>query len=125
VVYGGHVISVAHALAFNGLENAIRVLAFNGGTITTAGNLVFSGTSNGWFRAHDAETGEQLWEFEVGAGPASPVTYEIDGVQYVSILAGRGGNTPPGRVWTFVLDGQAPRLLRSPCWAAPILSLSP
>jgi PQQ-dependent dehydrogenase (methanol/ethanol family) len=83
----------------------------NAGTLTTAGNLLFTGRADGWFDAYDATTGERLWEYEVAPGLASPVTYELDGRQYVTILAGQGGTGggPAGRVWTFRLDGTAPR----------------
>jgi len=75
-----------------------------GGTLSTGGNLVFRGSGNRLI-AHDARTGEELWETEVGGGTATPMTYELDGVQYVSIL---GGSTRDGpRMWTFVLDGTA------------------
>ncbi len=80
----------------------------NGGTMTTAGNLLFSATEEGVFYALDATTGERLWETELAPGPASPITYQLDGRQYVTILSGPGGEEgPAGRVWTFVLDGNA------------------
>ncbi|MDX1556242.1 MAG: c-type cytochrome, partial [Xanthomonadales bacterium] len=64
----------------------------NGGTLTTAGNLVFQGRADGHFTAYDAATGEQLWDHDLGLGiPAAPITYELDGRQYVSILVGWGG----------------------------------
>jgi quinohemoprotein ethanol dehydrogenase len=72
----------------------------NGGTMSTAGNLVFRG-SGSMLIAHDAATGAELWSAEVGNGTATPVTYEVDGRQYVTILSG----TNPPRVWTFTLDG--------------------
>jgi PQQ-dependent dehydrogenase (methanol/ethanol family) len=75
---------------------------FNGGTLSTAGNLLFSGSSDGWLLAHNATTGEKLWEHQVGSGPATPVTYILDGRQFVSVLAGRGDARGPARVWTFV-----------------------
>ena len=78
----------------------------NGGTLSTAGNLVFRGSGDRLI-AHDAQTGEQLWEARVGDDTATPVTYELDGRQYVSILAGTTENGPP-RMWTFELDGAAP-----------------
>ncbi len=76
----------------------------NGGTMSTGGNLVFWGSGNRLV-AINATTGEELWATEVGGGTATPMTYELDGVQYVSIL---GGSTREGpRMWTFVLDGSA------------------
>ena len=77
----------------------------NGGTLSTAGGLVFRGSGDQLI-AHDARTGEQLWAARVGDGTATPVTYELDGRQYVSILAGTTTDGPP-RMWTFVLDGSA------------------
>jgi PQQ-dependent dehydrogenase (methanol/ethanol family) len=71
----------------------------NGGTMSTAGNLVFRGSGSELI-AHDARTGEQLWSTDVGNGTGTPVTYELDGRQYVTILSG----TNPPRVWTYALD---------------------
>ncbi len=65
---------------------------WNGGTLTTAGNLVFQGTATGNFVAYRADTGAKLWEAPAGTGiVAGPVTYEVGGDQYVSVLAGWGG----------------------------------
>lgn len=64
----------------------------NGGVVTTAGNLVFQGTANGWFSAYRADTGEKIWERNIQTGIiAAPISYMVDGVQYISILAGAGG----------------------------------
>jgi len=64
----------------------------NGGTLATAGNLVFQGTATGEFRAYTADTGKQLWSFPTQTGVlAAPMTYTIDGEQYVAVLAGWGG----------------------------------
>jgi quinohemoprotein ethanol dehydrogenase len=64
----------------------------NGGTLSTAGNLVFQGTAGGEFRAYAADTGKQLWSFAAQTGIiAAPMTYAIDGEQYVAILVGWGG----------------------------------
>ncbi len=95
---------------------------WNGGTLTTTGNLVFQGTGDGRFVAYRANDGEKLWEMWAGSGViAAPVTYQLDGVQYVSLMAGWGGAyplvsggpattvSPPvsvGRVLTFALDGR-------------------
>ncbi len=63
-----------------------------GGVLATAGNLVFNGEGNGWFRAYDAATGKKLWEFQCGAGVNAPaVSYMVNGKQYVAVAA--GGNT--------------------------------
>jgi alcohol dehydrogenase (cytochrome c) len=60
-----------------------------GGVLATAGNLVFTGEGNGSFDAYDAKTGELLWQFNCGAGVnAPPVTYQIDGRQYVAVAVG-------------------------------------
>jgi PQQ-dependent dehydrogenase (methanol/ethanol family) len=91
--------------------------AWNGGVLATGGGLVFHGSGDRHFRAHRAETGEALWSFETQTGViATPISYEIDGEQYVSILAGWGGAfglmsgvpqppaAPNGRLLTFKLD---------------------
>ena len=68
---------------------------WNGGTMTTAGNLVFQGTALGEFRAYAADTGKQLFAYPVGTGVmAGAATYQVGGVQYVAVLAGRGGALP-------------------------------
>jgi len=71
-----------------------------GGPIITGGGLVFIGAAlDGRFRAFDAETGKQLWQTELPAGgQATPMTYAVDGKQYVVIVAGghSGADTKPG-----------------------------
>ena len=71
-----------------------------GGPLVTAGGLVFiAATMDERFRAFDKDTGDVLWEYQMGAGGyATPATYEIDGKQYVVIAAGGGGKpgTKPG-----------------------------
>jgi PQQ-dependent dehydrogenase (methanol/ethanol family) len=99
---------------------------WNGGVLATAGGLVFQGDALGIFSAYDKETGERLWEFNTYTSMlAPPITFEIDGEQYVSILTGSGGGDlfggeplPPieiqasltynnfGRLLVFKLDGQ-------------------
>ena len=65
---------------------------WNSGLLSTAGNLVFQGTGDGFFRAFRADTGEELWNAPAQTGVVgSPVTYLVDGQQYVSVLAGWGG----------------------------------
>lgn len=60
-----------------------------GGVLATAGGLVFTGEGDGNLSAFDARRGQRLWQFQCGAGVnAPPVTYEIDGVQYVTVAAG-------------------------------------
>src|SRR5690242_3643855 len=69
-----------------------HVAPWNGGTLTTAGNLVFQGTADGRFVAYNATTGEKLWESATGTGVvAAASTYMLDGQQYVSIAVGWGG----------------------------------
>jgi quinohemoprotein ethanol dehydrogenase len=90
---------------------------WNGGTLTTAGNLVFQGTADGRFVAYRADTGAKVWEMAVGSPiNAAPVTYELDGTQYVAVMAAWGGSpgsaSPfgaaviPGRLLTFALGGK-------------------
>ncbi len=65
---------------------------WNGGTLSTGGNLVFQGTAHGTFVAYRASDGEKLWETPAGTGiVAAPITYELDGEQYVVVMAGWGG----------------------------------
>jgi len=95
----------------------------NGGTLATAGNLVFQGTAAGQFVAYSADKGKQLWTFDA-QGPiiAGPVSFSVDGKQYVAVLSGWGGNYPlvmgyqaarsgralnVSRVLVFSLDGKA------------------
>ncbi|MEQ8593597.1 MAG: PQQ-dependent dehydrogenase, methanol/ethanol family [Parvibaculum sp.] len=64
----------------------------NGGVLATAGNLVFQGTADGYFHAYKADTGERVWSQHIQTGiVAAPVTYTVDGEQYVAVLAGWGG----------------------------------
>ncbi len=64
---------------------------WNGGVLTTAGNLVFQGSLIGEFAAYDASSGERLWAFPVQTGvAAAPATYSADGQQHVAIAAGWG-----------------------------------
>ncbi|WP_298254892.1 PQQ-dependent methanol/ethanol family dehydrogenase [Bradyrhizobium sp.] len=70
-------------------------LPFNGGTLTTAGNLVFSGNLHGAFRAIDAKTSKILWSKNLGSGiGAGPVTYSVGGKQYVAVVVGRTAALP-------------------------------
>jgi PQQ-dependent dehydrogenase (methanol/ethanol family) len=74
------------------------------GTVVTAGDLVFYGTMEGWFKAVDARSGNVVWQFKTGSGIiGQPVTYRgPDGHQYVAILSGVGGW--PGAVVVNDLD---------------------
>ncbi|AYW41086.1 MULTISPECIES: PQQ-dependent dehydrogenase, methanol/ethanol family [Pseudomonas aeruginosa group] len=95
---------------------------WNGGTLSTAGNLVFQGTADGKFIAYSADKGKQLWSFEAQTGiVAAPISYRFEGEQYVAVMAGWGGVAPliggdaanaPGvsnqsRLLVFKLDGKA------------------
>lgn len=91
----------------------------NGGTATTAGNLVLQGQVTGEFTAYAADTGKKLWSFDAQTGiVAQPITYRAGGKQLVTVIAGwrgmGGANglkkdweyyTQPRRVLTFALDG--------------------
>lgn len=80
------------------------------GVLTTKGNLVFVGHNDGRIIAFDAKTGDQVWEYMTDAGAnAPPISYEVDGVQYISIYS--AGNALSGskhgdKVYTFALDGK-------------------
>ncbi len=89
-----------------------------GGTMTTAGNLVFQSINDGRLMVYSAEKGEKLLEIATGlkSGVGPPITYEVDGKQYVALMGGIGaviGNagpqntatsTPP-QLLTFALSG--------------------
>ena len=109
-----------------------------GGTVATAGNLVFQGKATGQFVAYRADTGAQLWSADTQAGiNASPVSYAVDGRQYIAVQTGWGGafaiaageialakraptNTP--RILVYALDGMD----RLPPAAVPaLLPLAP
>jgi len=75
----------------------------SGGMLSTAGNLVFGSEANGRFMALNAETGATLWETRLYPGVATPVTYELDGRQYVAVMSG----SARGRVIAFALDGKS------------------
>ena len=110
----------------------------NGGTLTTAGNLVFQGTKGGEFAAYNATTGEKLWSMDVQSSViAAPIMFAADGKQYVALLVGGGGvdYLAPGivgakgirranlsRILVFSLDGQA---ALPPAPALPALTLEP
>jgi quinohemoprotein ethanol dehydrogenase len=93
----------------------------SGGVLATAGNLILQGRSDGLFCAYRASDGKKLWQFDAGTGiMAPPVTYLLDGVQYITLMVGWGGaaglNNIPGsgvvkpgfgRILTFSLGGQA------------------
>ncbi len=89
---------------------------WNGGTLATAGGLVFQGTADGYLSAYDAASGKRLWRFNAGLGIiASPDSYSLHGRQYLSVLVGYGGfvragwnfGAQPRRLLTFTLGGKA------------------
>jgi alcohol dehydrogenase (cytochrome c) len=70
-------------------------LFFGGGLLTTAGGLAFHGDLKGVFKALDAKTGKELWKFNTGSGiSAAPMTYVLDGKQYVAVVSGRTLSIP-------------------------------
>jgi quinohemoprotein ethanol dehydrogenase len=70
---------------------------WNGGVLSTAGGLVFQGLGNGLFRAYNDETGEVLWEVTSQTGIiAPPISYAIDGEQYLAVATGWGGGSIAG-----------------------------
>ena len=94
---------------------------WNAGVLSTAGGLVFQGAAEGKFSAYDAANGKKLWATEVGNGViAAPMSYELDGEQYVAVMVGVGGggqiSAPgsmptrsrlPGRLMVYKLGGTA------------------
>ena len=93
-----------------------------GGVLTTAGDLVFYGTPEGYLKALDAKTGKELWKFQTGSGVvAPPITWKDGETQYIAVLSGWGGAVPlwggevakrvdfleqGGSVWVFKLAGK-------------------
>ena len=74
------------------------------GMLATAGNLLFTGNAEGSFQAFDAEKGALLWSYQTGSGiRAAPVTFRLDGRQYIAIASGMsgavGGYTGAGAPW--------------------------
>ena len=66
-----------------------------GGVMSTAGNLVFYGTPEGFLKAVDAKTGKELWKFQTGSGVvAPPVTWQDGDTHYVAVVSGWGGAVP-------------------------------
>jgi alcohol dehydrogenase (cytochrome c) len=70
-------------------------LPFSGGILTTAGGLAFHGDIQGWFKGLDTKTGKVLWKFQTGSGvSAAPMTYVLDGKQYLAVVSGRTLSIP-------------------------------
>ena len=66
-----------------------------GGNLTTRGNIVVQGTSDGYVKLFNAKTGEELWKFQTGSGVVSvPITWEANGKQYIGLSSGYGGAVP-------------------------------
>lgn len=76
-----------------------------GGTLSTAGGLVFAASDVGEFEALDAKDGKSLWKVKLTPGFGNPITYSIDGKQYVSVLCGRTGKS---RLYTFAVGASEP-----------------
>ncbi|HRX92928.1 MAG TPA: PQQ-binding-like beta-propeller repeat protein, partial [Chitinophagaceae bacterium] len=91
---------------------------WNGGVLATASDLVFQGTAQGDFICYDGSNGKILWQQNLGGGIiAPPISYMLDGKQYISIPVGWGGGygmkkkfapLQSGRIFTFVLNGNSP-----------------
>ncbi|MGC1302730.1 MAG: PQQ-dependent dehydrogenase, methanol/ethanol family [Caulobacteraceae bacterium] len=110
-------------------QSSVDYTLFDGGVMSTAGNLVFQGQADGKLQVYAADSGKLLKTIETGTGiMAAPSTYTVDGVQYVAVMAGYGGAMigspfPPssaaakyenaGRVLVFRLDG-APETPKPP-----------
>jgi quinohemoprotein ethanol dehydrogenase len=112
---------------------------WNGGVLSTAGNLVAEGLADGRFVIYRADTGEQLWEMPIQTGAeAGPISYSVDGEQYIAVAAGWSGsiaitrwkNAPayraPTRILAFKLGGTAalPPLPERPLPTPPASSAS-
>src|SRR5690606_3005981 len=73
------------------------------GVLTTAGGLLFHAAPDGHFNAHDARTGEIVWQFRTGAPAGGPAaSFELDGEQYIALVTST-------HVWTFRLGGTLPQ----------------
>ena len=89
-------------------------LPFFSGMLATKGGVVFTGDQRGRLLAYNSKTGKEVWKFQTGSAiNASPITYELDGKQYVAILSGLGGDpsfyySAPkgGMLWVFAIDGK-------------------
>jgi PQQ-dependent dehydrogenase (methanol/ethanol family) len=94
-------------------KHTVWSLAHGNGVLTTRGGVMFIGQPDGYLVAMDVDNGRELWRFQTGAGVhTSPVTYEVDGTQYVAVLAGGNGlpyDSPNGDfLWAFKLGGTVP-----------------
>ncbi len=104
-------IDVANKKVIWEIKSPLPVFA---GMLATKGGVLFTGDQRGRLLAIDQKTGKLLWDFQTGSGiNASPITYELDGKQYVAILSGLGGDpsfyySAPkgGMLWVFAIDGK-------------------
>lgn len=82
-------------------QKAVWKLPFQpaGGALSTAGHLIFIGNGGGTFFALDPLSGKTLWETQLGQGVATPISYELDGKQYIAVMAG----ISKGKVHAFAL----------------------
>jgi quinohemoprotein ethanol dehydrogenase len=124
-----------YLLAWNPLTNAPawrvdHAGPWNGGVLSTAGNLVIQGAADGRLAIYRADTGAKLWEMPIQTGAeAGPISYSVDGEQYIAIAAGWAGSIPiiggpttpshhaPTRILAFKLGGSAtlpPPVTRAP-----------
>ncbi len=118
----------------------------NGGVLASAGGLVFAGNAKGKLVAYAADTGKELWSFDAGIGIiAPPITYAVNGKQYVAVMAGYGGSyglpaafaelagpRPNGRLLVFALGANtvykverpepAPVVLVDEVWPASVVA---
>lgn len=89
---------------------------WNGGLLATE-DFIFQGTGEGDFKAYDSDSGKELWKFSLETGVvAAPISYMVDDVQYITIVAGWGGGMAtwvkfvdqinPGGIYTFALGGK-------------------
>ncbi len=99
------------------LWRAVSPAPFWAGAVATSTGLVFTGDMRGYFMAIDARSGTILWQFQTGSGIiGSPITYELDGKQYLAVPSGGiGGDMSfyykepkAGNLWVFALDGGGP-----------------
>lgn len=124
---GGEPFAPGKLVAFDPVAGKPRwtvehALPFNGGILATAGDLVFQGDAFGRFRAFDAATGDEVWSVKTGSNiTAAPVSYALDGEQYVLVPVGAGGGIQfvypemhagddvrgPTRLMAFTLGGDA------------------
>lgn len=140
-VVDGKPFSPGKLIAWDPVKNEARWtvghdLPFNGGLLTTAGNLVFQGDAFGRFNAYTADSGQKAWSVATGSSvSAAPVSYSVDGRQYVLIPVGTGGGVQfvypemhagdqvkgPTRLMAFALEGDS----AMPALAAGTRSLPP